>query len=320
MHTDRSREWSILAFLVLLGLLLGTSTPGFFSLQNASDILVNISFLAIAAAGVMMVILTGQIDISIGSILGACAIAGGLLAKQELPMPVVFAAMVGLGVLAGAVNGALVAFLNIPSIIVTLGTMTVIRGAIIILMEGNWVTGIPEYFQSIGTGHWLGIANPIWSMLAVLLVTGLVLRHSRWGRSLYAVGSNAAAARLSGIPVRATVFSVFCVQGALIGLAAFVFATRFSTIQPNTGTNFELLAITAVVVGGTSILGGAGNLLGTVLGCLLLGFTSTALTYLHVSSYWEQAVQGLFILLAVSVNLRRARPQRKPKGARHAYA
>lgn len=320
MYQNRAREISIAVFLVLLSLVVASLTHGFFEWQNLSDIVVKIAYVSIAAVGVMAVILTGQIDISIGSVFGACAIVGGMLAKQGWSLAEIAAVMMLLGACAGAVNGAFVAYLNVPSIIVTLATMALIRGVIIILTGGEWIYDVPASFQTLATGHSLGLPNPVWVMAAVLLGASALLRGSAWGRSLYAVGSNAAAARLSGIAVPRTVFSAFCVEGALVGLSALVFVSRFATIQPNVGDGFEFFVITAVVVGGVSIFGGSGSLAGVVMGCALLGFTSTALTFLRVSSYWEQALQGLFILLAVSLNLSRPGSARIWGRRRHAAA
>lgn len=307
MYVDRGRELSIVFFLGVLGIVLAVFAPGFYNPKNASDILVNISYITIAAIGMTAVILTAQIDISVGAILAACSTVAGLSAKADVPIPLVFLYAIATGAAIGLVNGLLVAYARIPSIIVTLGTLSVIRGVIILVTGGTWIYDLPANFRAVGTGTTLGLPNPVWLMLLTLLAGAFVFSHTRWGRSLYAVGSNPAAARLAGINVERTYISVFVLVGALVGLATMAFATRFTTVQSNTGQGFEFLVITAVVVGGTNIFGGSGTAFGSFLGALLVGVTGTALTFLHASAYWEQALQGLFILLAVALDAARRR-------------
>ncbi|MCL4454408.1 MAG: ABC transporter permease [Deinococcus sp.] len=310
MYVDRGRQYSIAGFLAALLVVLALAAGNFFSLGNFSDILVNISFVTIAAVGMMAVILTGQIDISIGVTLSICSTVAAIASKAGVPIPLVALISVGTGALLGLVNGLLVTRFKVHSIIVTLGTMSVFRGLLIYFTKGAWIYSLPQDFRSVGLGTFLGIQNPIWAMIIVLLVAAWLFSSTAWGRSLYAVGSNPEAARLSGIRVPFVQASVFVVLGALVGLATMFYATRFSTIQSNTGQGFEFVVITAVVVGGVNIFGGSGTVLGVALGALLVGITGTALTFLGISAYWEQAIQGLFILLAVafdSVRLRRRR-------------
>lgn len=307
MYVDRGRQISIAVFLLALAGVLLAASPSFFSLGNFKDILVNISYVAIAAVGMMMVILTGQIDISVGATLSICSTLAATASKSGLPLGVVFLISIGAGAALGLVNGLLVTRFKIHSIIVTLGTLSIFRGALIYFTKGAWIYQLPEDFRRVGLGTFLGIPYPIWAMAVVLLAGAWVLSATPWGRALYAVGSNPEAARLSGIRVPFVQASVFVVCGALVGLATMFYATRFSTIQSNTGQGFEFLVITAVVVGGTNIFGGAGTVLGVALGALLVGVTGTALTFLKISAYWEQALQGLFILLAVAFDAVRSR-------------
>jgi ribose/xylose/arabinose/galactoside ABC-type transport system permease subunit len=320
MVVNRGRELSVGAFLLLLALILVVFAPGFYDARNLSNVLVNMSYLMIAAVGMTAVILTGHIDISIGAVLAACSTAAGLAAKAGTPIPLVFLLAITLGAALGAVNGALVAYVKVHSIIVTLATLAVIRGTIILLTRGAWIYDLPADFRAVGTGRWLGVPIPVWVMLITALAGSYLLSHTRWGRSVYAIGSNRHAAHLAGINVNLVQMSVFVLQGALVGLSAMVFATRFTTIQSNTGVGFEFLVITAVVAGGTNIFGGSGTILGTFLGALLVAVTGTVLTFLRISAFWEQTLQGLFILLAVSLDaLRSRRPRaRLKKGAVHA--
>jgi len=310
MYVDRGRQISIVAFLAVLTIILVLLAPNFFSLGNFKDILVNISYITIAAMGMMVVIITGQIDISIGATLSITSTLAASASKAGLPIWLVFLISIGSGAALGLINGILTTRFKIHSIIVTLGTLSVFRGALIYFTKGAWIYQLPPDFRSVGLGTFLGIPNPIWAMLVVLLLGAWVLSSTTWGRSLYAVGSNPEAARLSGIRVPLVQASVFVVLGALVGLATMFYATRFSTIQSNQGQGFEFVVITAVVVGGVHIFGGSGTVLGVALGALLVGITGTALTFLDISAYWEQALQGLFILLAVAFDSLRSRRRR----------
>ena len=312
MFIDRSRERAILAFLVVLGGILAVFAPSFFSARNAADIFINMSVVTIAAIGMTAVILTGQIDISIGAQLAACSTSVGLLANAGVPLALAFLIGVILGMTFGAINGLLIAYARIPSIVVTLATMTIIRAVMIVVTNGSWIT-LPPSFRELGGGTLLGVPNPIWFMGIALLIGNALLSHSVWGRSLYAVGSNPVAARLAGISLERSLLSVFVFQGAMIGLATIAFTTRFTTIEPAAGQGFEFLVITAVVLGGTNVFGGSGTVIGSFVGALLVGVISTALVFLRVSVYWVDAVQGAFILLAVGADALRRQGFRWPR-------
>jgi ribose/xylose/arabinose/galactoside ABC-type transport system permease subunit len=313
MYVDRGRELSILAFLALILLVLAVAAPGFFSADNLLTALVNASYIAIAALGMTFVVLTGQPDISVGSILAICSTVAALASKADLPIPLVFALAMGVGAALGLVNGLLVNALKIHAIIVTLGTMGIFRGALIYVTQGAWIYDLPASFRNVSLGSFLGLPNPIWAMIITLLIGAWVLRQTAWGRALYAVGSNPEAARLSGIRVPWITLSAFALNGALVGLAAMFYASRFSTIQSNTGVGFEFLVITAVVVGGIHIFGGSGTVVGMALGALLVSITGTVLTFLHISAYWERTLHGLFILLAVGFGVLRERQRRQAR-------
>jgi rhamnose transport system permease protein len=310
MFVDREREISIAVFLLVLAAVLAFFAPNFFSTGNFRSILINTSYIAIAAFGGMLAILTGQPDISVGSILAVCSVVAGLLSKAGVPVPLVFLSSVAIGLLLGLVNGLLVTRLHVHSIIVTLGTLGIYRGALLYFTDGAWVYDLPRNFRLIGLGTLAGIPNPIWIAVLTLFLGSLVLRHTAWGRSLYAVGSNSEAARLAGIRTPFMIASALAANGAVVGVAAMVYSTRFSTIQSNVGSGFEFLVITAVVVGGAHIFGGSGTVLGVALGALLVGVTGTVLVFLDISAYWERTLHGLFILAAVSFGVVRARQRR----------
>lgn len=313
MYVDRGRELSILAFLLLVIVVLALAAPGFFTTDNLSTMLVNTSYIAIASLGMMMVVLTGQPDISVGSILAICSTVAAFSAKAEIPIPLVFLISMGVGAALGLVNGVLVNSLKIHAIIVTLGTMGIFRGVLIYLTQGGWIYDLPRAFRNVSLGNTLGIPNPIVAMIVALLVGSFVLRRTAWGRALYAVGSNPEAARLSGLSVTSMTASAFAVNGALVGFAAMFFASRFSTIQSNTGIGFEFLVITAVVVGGAHIFGGSGTVFGMALGALLVSVTGTVLTFLFISAYWERTLHGLFILLAIGFGVLRSRRRHRAR-------
>jgi rhamnose transport system permease protein len=307
MYVDRARQLSILAFLLVLGLALLAYAPSFFQPGNLRDISVNASYLFVAAVGMMLVILTGHIDLSVGAILAICSTAAALASKAGWPLFAVFPLALGLGGALGFLNGLLITNLRIHSIIVTLGTMNIFRGALIYWTQGAWIYDLPSDFRTVGLGQFASIPYPVWGAIVTFALFAWVLTQTSWGRSLYAAGSNPSGAHLSGISIPKVVLGAFVVNGVLVGLSAVLFSTRFSAIQSNIGYGFELLVITTVVVGGVHIFGGSGTLLGVALAALLLSTIGTALTFFRVSSYWELTLQGLFVLGAVALDIMRTR-------------
>ena len=259
-----------LAYALLL-LIVGVIAPSFFNAGNVRDLAMNNAAVLIVAVGMTLVILIGQIDISVGSQFAVCTIAAGWLAKAGLPMPVVLLAVIVVGAAMGAVGGSLVAWLRMPSIVVTLALMVTWRDGLRWITEGEWIQNLPAGFQWFGMGQSSGQLLIITLAIIVLLVFGWSLRKLSVGRSIYAVGSDTEAARLVGIEPPRIVFGVFLIMGALVGLAATLNATRFSIVPSNAGIGLELKAIAAVVVGGTAITGGRGSLIGTLVGVALLG-------------------------------------------------
>jgi rhamnose transport system permease protein len=253
----------------------------------------------IAALGMTLIILTRQIDISIGSQFAICGVAAGLLAKSGLPLPAVALAVLLTGAALGAINGALVAWVRIPSIVVTLATMVALRDGLRWATQGAWVEELPRTFQWFGLT--LGASQVVTAAIAALLFASVAwgLRNLAVGRAVYAVGSNENAARLAGIDAARVTFWVFTAAGALTGCAALLNSVRFNQIPSNAGLGMELKVIAAVVVGGTAIRGGRGTVAGTLLGVILLGAIGPALTFLGISAYWEKAIQGAIILAAV---------------------
>ena len=290
------------AAIVALGAVLAVASPGFFARDNLTDLfLANVPVL-IMGLGMTLVILTGHIDIAVGSLFAICAVSSGVLAKAGVPMPLMVAGACAIGVLVSAGSGALVAFLRIPSIVVTLAMMIALREGLRWATEGAWIQDLPASYQ------WLGMPAAIYPLVVLAIVVALQtgfgwgLRHLAAGRAVYATGSSLSAARLAGLRVELMTVGVFAVAGALVGIAAVLNSVRFNQIPSNTGLGLELKVIAAVVVGGAAISGGRGSALGTLLGVILLSAIGPALTFLGVSAYWERAIHGVIILAAVAID------------------
>lgn len=297
-----TRELSAAAAFAVLLLAVSVVAPSFFSAANLRDLLISNAPVLIVAIGMTLVIVTGQIDISVGSQFAVCSIAAGMLAKS-LPMPAVVLLVVVAGCVLGAINGWLVAQIKIPAIVVTLATLVTWRDGLRWATEGTWVQNLPGNFQWFGFGQTAGQALIVGISLAVMLAFAWTLGNLPAGRAVYAVGSDAEAARLAGISPPRVTFSVFVLMGALVGLAALLNAVRFSSVPANAGIGLEMKAIAAVVVGGAAITGGRGTLIGTLIGVALLGTIGTALTFAGINPFWEKAIQGAIILAALGSDI-----------------
>jgi rhamnose transport system permease protein len=293
------REFPCLAALLALGLLLAIAAPRFYSAENLADLVLANAPVLLVAAGMTMVIIVAQIDISVGSLFAVTAFAGGALAKAGLPVILLPFAAALIGCVMGAMNGGLVAFAKAPSIVVTLATMVIWREALRWTTGGAWLEGLPANFQWFGLGQSAGRLFVVATCLLIFAAIAWASKNLWIARAVFATGSDSEAARVSGVPVQSVVFWVFVLLGALTGLASLLNAIRFSDVPSNSGINLELKAIAAVVVGGTPITGGKGSLLGTFLGVALLASLGPALTYLGINPYWEKAIQGAIILLTV---------------------
>src|SRR5258705_1357175 len=286
------------AFAVLL-VLVGIAAPSFFSAANLRDLAVNNASTLLIAIGMTMVILVGEIDISVGSQFAVCTVVAGELAKAGVPVGLLLPCLLVIGATMGAVNGLLVGWLRLPSIIVTLAMLVAWRDALRWVTGGRWLQNLPPNFQWFGLGQTLGQWLIVIIALAVLVGFSWVLRNLGAGRAIYAVGSDAEAARLAGIEPPQVVFGVFVLMGALVGLAALLNAVRFSVVPSNAGLGLELKAVAAVGVGGRAVTGGRGTLVGTLIGAALLGTIGTALTFAGINPFWEKAIQGAIILVAL---------------------
>jgi rhamnose transport system permease protein len=308
------QEISVAIAIAALALVLAFVAPAYFSRENLADLFVSNMPVLLVAIGMTLIILTAEIDVSVGSIFAICGVASGVIAKAGVPTVIACLAACAIGAALGALNGALVAYVRIPSIVVTLATMTALRDGLRWTTQGAWVADLPASFQ------WFGLTQATYPVVALVTAVALValaawgLRHLAAGRAVYATGSNAEAARVAGINTHRLVFLVFVLIGALTGFAAVFNSVRFNQIPSNAGIGLELKVIAAVVVGGTAITGGRGSIAGTVLGVILLGAIGPALTFLGASAYWEQALQGVVILAAITIEALRNSAERRGAG------
>jgi len=296
---------SLIALLVLI-LVVSFLSPNFFTPDNLLNILRQTSVNAIIAVGMTLVILTAGIDLSVGSILALTSAFAAAMVGADLPVLIAIPAALLAGAVLGGVSGAIIAKGKVQAFIATLVTMTALRGFTMVFTDGRPIsTGFSETsdaFAVLGTGYWLGIPVPIWIMALVFGLAWYLLNHTRLGRYIYALGGNESATRLSGINVDRVKIAVYTLCGALSALAGLIVTSRLSSAQPTAGMGYELDAIAAVVVGGTSLMGGKGRIMGTLIGALIIGFLNNALNLLDVSSYYQMIAKAAVILLAVMVD------------------
>lgn len=296
-------EIGVAATILLLNLVLLSSGGRYFTWENFGDLFMANAPVLIVSLGMMLIILTGRIDISVGSQFAVCSVLAGVCAKAGLSAVGAGLAACLAGAIFGAASGALTAWLRVPSIVVTLAMMIGLRDGLRWVTQGAWIEDLPSSFQ------WFNLSQTSFSWTIAAVVTLLVgalavgLHYLRAGRAVFAVGSSESASRMVGIRTERVVFSVFALTGALTGLAAALNSVRFHQIPSNAGLGMEMKVIAAVVVGGAAITGGSGTVAGTVLGVILLGSIGTGLTFLGVTAYWEKAIQGAIILAAIAIHL-----------------
>lgn len=303
-----NQESAILIALALLLVGIGLENPRFLATRNLLDVLSGNAYIAVAAIGMSILIITGNIDISVGSLIGLLAVISGRLVVGGAPVWIAWLAPLIIGALVGALIGFIVTYLRVPSIVVTLGMFSILKGVLILWTNGQRVTGMPNGFYLAQTKPF-GVPMPILFMLVLTLLAALWMWYSPAGRSLYAVGGNAEAARLSGINATQVVMMAFVLNGIFAGLASLLYATQLQVIQATPPPALELFVITAAVVGGVSILGGKGTVIGAMLAAILLNTIRSGMVFVNVSPFWIQAVQGVLILATVLIDLLRRRRQ-----------
>ncbi|HLO78573.1 MAG TPA: ABC transporter permease [Magnetospirillum sp.] len=320
---DLIQKFAALAGLLLLVLVFSLTSSAFFSLGNAMTVSLQVTSIVYLGIGATLVILTGGIDLSVGSVLALSGVVAGLLVKSGMPVTPAIVLGILTGALCGAVNGLCVTRLKLPPFIATLAMMLVARGVALQLTDARAVSGLGEAFGTLGNGAlWRiekideqgfpdvvfpGIPYPVLLMLLLAVIVGIVLRRTTLGRHLHAVGSNGEAARLSGVNVAGVTMVAYVSSGALAGLTGCVLMSRLVTAQPNEGVMYELDAIAAAVIGGTSLLGGVGTVSGTVIGAFVIGILRNGLNMNGVSSFTQQIIIGLVILITVWIDRLRNR-------------
>ncbi len=294
--------------LLLIVVIISIMSPSFLTSDNIFNVLRQVSISALIAFGMTFVILTGGIDLSVGSTLALTgAVAATLLAGGYDPF-IAMAAALALGLVLGAVNGIIIAKGKVAPFIATLATMTIYRGLTLVYTDGKPVSGLGDHlsFQMFGKGYLLGVPVPIVTMTVAFFVLYFILRKTTFGRRVYAIGGNAEASRLSGINVDRTTIAVYALTGMLAAMSALILTSRLNSAQPTAGTSYELDAIAAVVLGGTSLTGGRGWIVGTLIGALIIGVLNNGLNLIGVSSFFQQVVKGIVILFAVLIDRKKA--------------
>jgi rhamnose transport system permease protein len=306
-NTEKFRELGLVVFILVVSIVVQSRNNDFLTLVNIGDMLTNTAILGILSIGMMMVLLTGGIDLSIGAIIAFSGMITGLTVFANPAIPPVILVIEGtlIGTAFGLLNGILVARFSILPIIATLGMMNVIRGLTYLVSKGKWVSAYqmsPE-FKGMATGKFLGVNNLIVISVLCFVVFYYFINHTRTGRRIYAVGSNPEAAGIIGLPKLRITALVYVLQGALAGLSGVLWVAKFASAQGDTASGYEMNVIAACVLGGVSVSGGRGKVFGLVLGVILFGILANALPLVKVSSFWQQAIQGVVILAAIITNL-----------------
>jgi rhamnose transport system permease protein len=302
-----SQEAMLAVAVIGLAIAVGFVNPRFLSANNLADILLGNAYVAVAAIGMSMVIVSGNIDISVGALIGVLATVSGSLAVAGYPIVIAWGAPLIIGVAVMALQGAVVAYLGIPAIVVTLGMLSILKGGLISVTGGKWITDLPDSFHLADIELFGVLPMPVLIMVVATLLAAAWMAWWPGGRAIYATGGNREAARLSGVSPSRTIVLVFALHGFFAGVAALMFATELRVIQSTAPPNLELTVITAAVVGGVSILGGVGTVIGATLAAILIAEITSALVFINISPYWTHAVQGALILATVVADILRRR-------------
>jgi ribose transport system permease protein len=295
------------ATLIALFIALTIATPHFLTVINLSSVARQTAVINIMALGMTLIIITGGIDLSVGSILGISGLFGCMAIQNGLPIPAAIAVGIGTGLLCGLLNGIMITQLRINPFIVTLGTLEAYRGLALVVSKGLPVHGLPDAFSFLGDGNLLGIPFSLWILAICAILMHFLLENTKLGRYAFAIGSNSSAAYYAGVPIKFHLTSVYAIAGMLTGLAGMIEASRLMTGQPTAGQGYELQAIAAVVIGGGSLQGGEGSVVGTLIGAFIMGLLSNGSDLLGINPYWQQVVIGAVIIAAVGLDELRKR-------------
>jgi len=299
---DRNDQLGVGIALLLLIVLMAIIAPYFWSVNNLLEVMRQVSAIAILAAGGTFVILTAGIDLSAGSALGVTAMVAIVMSNLGMPAIVSVVLALGAGAVIGAINGVFIARFALPAFIVTLAALTYLRGIVYVGTGGTTLIPAEVTYSWIGQGAVFGIPYAVLIMLLVYVAGWFLLNRTVFGRQVYAIGGNAEAARLSGIPVRRVIMLTYVISGLCAGIAGLIVASRLESAVPDLGSGYELNAIAAIVLGGTSLMGGRGSLVGTLIGALFIAVLSNGMTLMNVESFYQQIIMGVVILLAVLID------------------
>ncbi len=297
-------EMGIMIALLVMCVLFSVCTRSFLSVNNIVNIFRQISIVGICAVGMTMIILTGGIDLSVGSLIGLAAVVGALMMSHGVPVILAVLIVLVLGVCIGFLNGVCINYLEIPPMITTLGMMISIRGVVYVISGGMPVYGVPESFKVLGQGS-VGVI-PICAIIMILIFAfGYVLLNKTvFGRRIYGIGGNAETARLSGVNVKAVISGIYCLAGFFAALAGLIMMSRVNSGQPSAGDGYEMDIITAVVLGGVSVSGGEGKIIKVIVGVIFMGVLANGMMMMNLNEYWQRVVKGIVLLLAVAVDIR----------------
>ncbi len=298
----QSSTVSIFLILVVMCAIMAAVSPAFVKISNILSTARSFSAIAVAGIGVSMVIITGGIDLSIGSVYGLAGVISAMLVVSGVPLlPGILGGML-IGSAVGLFNGMMVVYLRLPPFIATMGTMQIARGICYIITQGYPVSNLPKEYTLLGQGYLLGIPVPIWVMILIAILFAIFLNMTTTGRRIFALGGNEEATRISGINTKRLKVLVYTLGAALAGLAGIITASKLGVGQPTAGIGFEMDAIAAVVIGGASLSGGEGTVTGTIIGAAIIGVLRNALVLLSVDSYWQTLIIGCVIILAVTID------------------
>ncbi len=304
-----TRELSLVLLILLILVTMSLISPHFLSLANFRAVAIGMTPTAIIVIGMALLLASGGFDLSVGAVLALASTAAAMMISGGLPIPLAVALAIGLGGLIGLTNGALVTLVGINPLVATLGTMSIARGAALVLTEGFSVSNLPRAFGHVGSASWFGLPALMWITLGLVALFDLAFRHTRFFRQVYFIGANERAAHLSGIHVVRVRIALYVLTGMLAALAGVLLASRLMSGTPTAGNGLELQALAAAVIGGASLRGGEGTILGAFLGVVFVALINNAMTMLAVSVYWQMIVTGLILVIAVALDMltRRAR-------------
>jgi len=306
-RASASADVAALGYRLLVVLAIGTAlsfaNEAFFTQSNLLNVLRQASLVFLIASGLTLVILTAGLDLSVGANVGLSACLAATVMKATGSVALAFLAGFGVGAAIGLGNGLMVTFMRLPPFIATYGMMWMLNGVTYWFMAGDTIHGFPPGFRSLGSGYFLGLPVPIYLMFAFLIAGGVFTRYSVFGQQVYAIGANAEAARLSGVPVRPRLVMVYILSGAMAGIAALVYLARLNTAEADIGEQLTLPALAAVLIGGTSLFGGIGSLSGTLIGAIILTLVLNGMNLLTISANWQPFITGLIVLLSVWIDM-----------------